>query len=596
MENPVISFGHKTLGGGHPVFVVAELANAHGGDFHLATRMVRAAADCGADAVKVQLIRADSLVVAAHPRHAHFRRLEFSADQWAELFDLARACGLPVLADVFDPAAVDLVQKLGAAGLKIHGSDTCNAALIRRAGESRLPLLLSTGGAAEHEVASAIDTARDAGAPSIILLHGYQAYPTDPGDLHLRRLHTLRERFGLPVGLQDHLDGSSRMAPLVPLLALSSNLVLVEKHLTLDRTAHGLDYYSALEPGEFRMMVGLIREGELMLGRAELCLSAQELAYRMQVRKVVVPVRSVPAGATLQHLDLTGKRAPSGLTLELLPAIAGRRARRDLRADMPLTADDVEWNVVVLIAVRMHSTRLPGKALLPLAGRPAIEHLIDRLRRARIPKRVVLCTSTHPDDRVLLSVAERAGIAHVAGSEDDVMARFLLAAEREQAEHIVRVTGDDLFVDPEYLDRLVLHHLTSGADYSCMPGLPKGTECEVISVPALQKAHRLAEDSSWSEYMTWYLNVPDVFRVRAMPIEEEVRRPSYRLTLDYPEDLEVVRRMFALLGPAGSAMSVGEIVQCLDAHPDIARLNATVPTKPLPPNLNVKLSTEAVHV
>ena len=591
-----IEIGGKAVGEGQPVFVIAEMANAHNGDFAQAKALVRAAVEAEADALKVQYIRADALVVQGHPRHAHFKKLEFYEEQWAELFRLAKSCDLPVLADVFDADSVDKLVKLGVAGIKIHASDTCNEALIQRVADTQLPVLLSAGGAVPEELDRAIAKLRAGGPCPIVLMHGYQAYPTDPGDLHLRRLSSLRERFDLPVGLQDHLDGSSPKALLAPQLALGLGVAVVEKHLTLNRAVKGIDYYSALEPDEFRRLVRSLREVESLLGSPRLILSEQEQTYRRQVRKVLVAAKPTRTGESFRAERLTGKRADAGLSLDYLPHVVGRRAKETVHADQPILPQWVEWNVVVTVAVRLHSTRLPGKALLPIEGKPAILHLLERLKRAAVPKAVVLCTSTHPDDQALKSVAEEAGVRFFAGSEDDVMQRFLDAADREQAEHVVRVTGDDLLVDPTYLDRLALHHIREGADYSCAPGLPKGTECEVIAVPALKKAKQLAEDSSWSEYMTWYLKVPEVFRVVEMPVEDSVRRPHYRLTMDYEQDLEVLRRVFAHHSRTRPEMTVQDVVAFLDAHPELTQLNAQVPSKPLPAGLNVRLRNEGQHV
>jgi N,N'-diacetyllegionaminate synthase len=584
------------FGPGHPVCVVAEIANAHEGQFEKAQALCEAAVEHGADALKIQFIRADGLVVAGHPRHAHFQKLEFTTRQWTALFAIATRGTLPVLADVFDVESVGTLVRLGVAGFKIHASDTCNEPLICRVAQTRLPVLVSVGGALEAEIHQTLQLLQEWGPCPVVLLHGYQAYPTDPGDLHLRRIATLRERFQVPVGIQDHLDGQSPLAQLAPLMAVGQGVVMVEKHLTLNRSAQGIDYYSALEPEEFRLMVKRIRDAELLCGRAEMSLSDAERQYRKQVRKVVVTTRNCEAGEVLTHSLVTGKRADSGLSLDLLPRALGHRLRRAVATDTPVCPENIEWHAVVMIAVRMHSTRLPGKALLPLGGQPGIELLIERAKRATLPKRVVLCTSIHPNDQVLQPIAERHGIGFFAGSEDDVMDRFLKAGDREQADYVIRVTGDDPLVDPEYLDRLLLHHITEGADYSCMPGLPKGVECEVISMAALRKAFALAEDSSWSEYMTWYLKVPEVFTIRELPIEEAVRRPQYRLTLDYAEDLDVLRAVVGGIARPAVDLTVRDIVAWLDAHPDVARRNASVPSKALPKALNVKLKREPVSV
>src|SRR6185436_1826848 len=149
------------------------------------------------------------------------------------------------------------------------------------------------------------------------------------------------------------------------------------------------------------------------------------------------------------------------------------------------------------------------------------------------------------------------------GSEDDVMQRFLDAASRESADVVVRITGDDVFIDPAFLDRAVGHHLANNADYTAYPGLPKGMETEVMSVSALKQAHALAEDPSFTEYMTHYIKRPYVFRFSAMPVDERYRRP-FRLTLDTEEDYRLLQAIFGQLFRPGQMNTTEEIIDFLD--------------------------------
>lgn len=233
---------------------------------------------------------------------------------------------------------------------------------------------------------------------------------------------------------------------------------------------------------------------------------------------------------------------------------------------------------LVLIAVRMKSKRLPGKATADIEGKPLIERLIERLKKCKAPDGIVLCTSTHPDDEILVHIAKKKDIKWFRGSENDVLERFMQAAERENATAIVRVTGDNPLTDPVYLDRVVAHHAETGAEYTSIVGLPKGTECEVISVGALKKCRRFATNPELSEYMTLYFKNSGLFKTDHIAAEDDVRRPQYRLTVDAPEDLTLVREIYKRLN-GKNTLSLQAIVKLLDGNPDLARINAHLKPK-----------------
>lgn len=572
---------------GKAPFVIAEMANAHEGSVVTARAIIEAAANAGADAIKFQKFTADELLVPYHPRYEHFRHLEMPETSWLELVSLARARGLYVLADVFGPESAKLMRRLGVDGYKIHSSDTINHELITQVASYKQPVFLSCGGARQLEIIEAVQAIRRAGNEQIVLLHGFQNYPTRLDDTQLKRIPVLSAQFGLPVGYADHVDGNSEWAMLLPLMAVSAGARVIEKHLTLDRSRKGIDYFSSSEPQELTRLVGLLREAGRSLG-SPYDRSDRELKYIQDVQKLMVAARDLPAGTLIQESMVAYKRAPADVHPLKYTDVAGRMLQVSLKTDEPLSLDQFGLKTVVLIAVRMHSTRLPRKALLPLAGRPAIEHLIERVKQAKTPAAMVLCTSMHQDDAVLVEVAERMDIKWFRGSEDDVMLRFLDAVSRECADVVVRITGDDILIDPVFLDRAVGYHLAKNADYTAYPGLPKGMETEIVSVSALRLAHELAEDPSFTEYMTSYLRRPDIFRVSDMPVEERYRR-SFRLTLDTEEDYRLLKTVFDGLSRPGKIITTEEILDFLDKRPDLAAMNAGVCPKSVAINTNLRL-------
>ncbi len=231
--------------------------------------------------------------------------------------------------------------------------------------------------------------------------------------------------------------------------------------------------------------------------------------------------------------------------------------------------------VAILIAVRLKSTRLPRKALEKIGSQTLIEHLIDRLKKCKKADEIILCTSTHPDDQILLRYAEKKGIKSFAGSEEDVLERFIKAAESVNADVIVRVTGDNPLTDPEYIDRMIEKQRETNAEYVYTEGLPRGTKAEVMTVDALRKAHELAYDPNQSEYMTLYFKT-NFFKVEKVEADESVKRPGYRLTIDTPEDLNLMREIEKKLGKDLYEIKLKEIIELLDKNPELRKINLSV--------------------
>lgn len=233
----------------------------------------------------------------------------------------------------------------------------------------------------------------------------------------------------------------------------------------------------------------------------------------------------------------------------------------------------------ILIAVRTKSARLPRKALAEIEGKPLIEHVIDRLKMAKIPESIVVCTSTHPDDKILVNTAKKNGVRWFAGSEDDVLRRFIDAAESIDADIIVRATGDNPLTDPVYIDRMIKHHVETGAEYTYIEGLPEGTKPEIISVSALKKCRELADNPEYSEYMTLYFKNLGIFKVAKVMANPEVFRPNYRLTVDTPDDLKLMREIYKRLYPKKRVFSLREVIKLLDQNPELVKINAHIKPK-----------------
>jgi spore coat polysaccharide biosynthesis protein SpsF len=242
----------------------------------------------------------------------------------------------------------------------------------------------------------------------------------------------------------------------------------------------------------------------------------------------------------------------------------------------------VRWedgNVLIAVSARMRSERCPGKALAPLAGKPLLEHLIERLCSLGGAMPVVLATSVASENDALVETAKTCGIRTFRGDENDVLGRHLALAETFGVDHVVRVTGDNPLTDLALIEDLVAAHLTAGADYTYVPGdaLLMGILSEVISTKALETSHRDGDDRHRSELVTLFIKEhAEQFGVVRVELPEPLYRPEYRLTVDEPADLVLMERIFDKLYRSGEVLQTIDAIRLLDAEPELAQINAHI--------------------
>ncbi len=242
-----------------------------------------------------------------------------------------------------------------------------------------------------------------------------------------------------------------------------------------------------------------------------------------------------------------------------------------------------EPRVVGIVSARMASTRFPGKAMVPLGGRPLIEVLLDRIASVPDLDSVALATSSHPENQPLVDVARRMGIPAYQGDEEDVLRRHVDCSHHMRADHIVRVTGDNPLTDLETIERLVALHLEAGADYTYVPGdaLLMGILPEVVSRTALERSWQRGEARHRSELVTLYIKEhPGEFKIRTAALPDGLYRPEYRLTVDHAEDVTLMQSIFERLTAPGKIVSTREALALLDREPALARVNAHLRHKP----------------
>lgn len=341
------------IGPGFPCFVIAEAGVNHNGDMTLAHRLIDAAADAGADAVKFQAFIAEELVTRNAPKAAYqlattpaeeknqfamLKALEVRAEQHAELKRHCETRGVAFLCTPYEFGSADMLDRLDVAAYKVASTDTTNVPFLRHLAAKGRPVILSTGlsSLAEVEEAmAALKTIRD----RVVLLHCTAEYPAPAEDANLRAMATMATAFGCPVGFSDHTVGIH-----VSAWAAALGACALEKHFTLDRTLPGPDHRASIEPAELAELVRSVRLVEKALGDGIKRPMPSELPNKPRMQKSVVARRAIAAGTVLATEDLTCKRPGTGLPPSWLDRVVGRRAAREIPADGILTLAAIDWN------------------------------------------------------------------------------------------------------------------------------------------------------------------------------------------------------------------------------------------------------------
>jgi spore coat polysaccharide biosynthesis protein SpsF (cytidylyltransferase family) len=242
-------------------------------------------------------------------------------------------------------------------------------------------------------------------------------------------------------------------------------------------------------------------------------------------------------------------------------------------------------NTAIIVQARAGSTRLPGKVLMPLGGRPVLEHVLSRLRNVRNAQTICVATTTSRQDDPVADVTDRMQVALHRGSEADVLGRYHGAAAMTEADVIVRITSDCPLVDHSVVERLIALREESAADYASN-GLrhidwPHGLDCEVFTRHMLENAIVSTKDPYDREHVTPWIRRRGAATLRhlpgpGLPISEQ------RWVLDYPEDYDFLRRLFSLFPSEKPPLKWEEVWQVVQRHPELSSINSHLRRSALP--------------
>lgn len=347
MNEPKIVIAGREISRGQPPYVIAELSANHNGKLETALKIIEEAAKAGADAVKLQTYRPDTITLDSDAEEFKikgglwdgrtlYELYEEAHMPWEwhkPLFEHAAKVGITIFSSPFDNTAVDLLEDLNAPAYKIASFEAVDLPLIKYVAGTGKPMIISTGMADAEEIQEAIDAAREGGCKELAILHCVSGYPAPAEDYNLRTIGDMIERFNLVTGLSDHtLDNTTAIASVV--LGAS----IIEKHFTLDRTSGGPDDSFSLEPKDLAALCRDTKTACRAIGQVDYGRKSSEQS-NVQFRRSVYFVKDMKAGEAITEDCVRSVRPGYGLAPKYLDGVIGRTVTCKIRANTPVSSD-----------------------------------------------------------------------------------------------------------------------------------------------------------------------------------------------------------------------------------------------------------------
>lgn len=314
--------------------IIAEACNNHNQDLNMAFELIRQAKAVGADVVKFQSVRPETMFAADHWGYEVIASVTAPYEWHKLLADYARKIGIEFASTAGALDAVDSLDEAGTAFFKVGSSNLTNYPLLRKMASKGRSMIISTGMGTDSEIEKALDVVRGAGVHDVTLLHCTVVYPSKPELANLRAMAAMHEKFRLPVGFSDHT-----LSTTLPAVAVGIGATVIEKHFTLSRNQQGPDHGHSLTPTEFKVMVKAIREAEVALGTPEKRILAEEQETLRWARRGIYFVHDLPEGHKLTEEDLIPLRPNSHIGVEHWDTVIGHYLMQPVRKGQAATWD-----------------------------------------------------------------------------------------------------------------------------------------------------------------------------------------------------------------------------------------------------------------
>jgi len=343
----IFDINGRKIGDNYPPYVIAELSANHNGNLDRALQTIKAAKECGADAVKLQTYSPDTMTIDCDMEDFQIRNglwkgynlydlyneAQTPYDWHKPMFDYARKIGITIFSTPFDETAVDLLEDLNVPAYKIASFEAVDLPLIKYVASTHKPMIISTGMASLDEIAEAVEVARESGCEALTLLHCISSYPAPVEQSNLMTIPDMKERFGVNIGLSDHTLGTT-----VAVASVALGACVIEKHMTLDRSDKGPDSDFSLEPDELRKLCHDAKDAWMSLGSAGYERKPAEEA-NIKFRRSIYVVKDMKAGDTFTEENIRRIRPGYGMQPKYYEYVLGSKAAYSIQCGEALSED-----------------------------------------------------------------------------------------------------------------------------------------------------------------------------------------------------------------------------------------------------------------
>ena len=530
--------------------IIAEIANVHEGSENYLLNLVNVIVENNIMDVKLQYILPEEFGSEESDNYIEFERLQIN-ENYIKNTILPKLINSRVYFDVFGRKSFYKVLELNhqfdqVIGVKFHTTNSMEFELLQEAANDFEVVFISISGLSAVEICELYEFIKSTNfVGKFVFSYGVQTFPTKLEDIKLNKLTELRRIFNIPIALSEHLDGDLQIAKDIVKYAWMLGYEYIEKHVTLDRSRRLDDDHSALELNELVKAINDIENISELFTNDVLRLNDSEVSYRNYAKKVLYFSHSFKPGHEVDNGDIYAHRQERSLSVNYVnwENVLNKTVIDQVEKGEIVTRSSIQQIVYALIIVRSSSNRFPEKCYKNICGIETIRILIRRVLKAKNINRIILCTTNKYDDDGLECIASEEGIDCFRGDEN-VHDRLTGALKQyEKPDFIVRLTGDNILVDPLHMDLAINNVVQGDFQYYKHDKVIDGCDFEIIDLSTFMSLSKLYSNfTEMSEYMSLYLD-NQLYRKMTAFSYDDVDYRNFRLTLDYKEDYDNLRRL-----------------------------------------------------
>ena len=565
------------------MYTIIEIANTHGGRIDYLISLIEEFKDIKENiGIKFQPFKYNEIALSDFEWYSVYEKLFFSKNEWSQIIKKAKATK-DIWLDIFDLYGIEILNDnlSNIEGIKFQTSILENYSVLEELKEINLTgkkLIINIAGREMEDIASKIAYFEDNfDFTEIFLEVGFQAFPTSLIDSGLSKIKILKEKFKKKIVFADHVDGKNINAKILPILALQAGANIIEKHVMHSSLQTEFDHYSSIKVDDFKDLIKITEEYENIDNQP--FINKKEEEYFNKTIQIPVFKRDTKKGEIVSLSDFNFKRTDlKGIdNNQLKNTIVNGNIilNKDKTKDSLIQVNDFKKiKIACIIAARLKSTRLKEKAKLKIGNElTSLELCIKNTLAIKNVDETILATSTTEQDADLINYKYDEKVLFHTGDPEDVIQRYLDVIRKNNIDVFIRITGDMPFVSKEITEYLLNSHLLSGADYTAAKEFSVGTSVEIINSIALEKVKSYFTSANYSEYMTWYFqNNSEHFKLNLVDLPKKWIR-DYRLTIDYPEDLEMFNHIQSHFDKNNVVFNIKNMFAYLDNNQDVVNIN-----------------------